>query len=96
LKAMYDVIVVDTGTTVANTQSQRLIALSDSAILILTDTALLEQPAVVAAIRQNQGRFGGFVINRASFDVYRETPIRASNARSDYRREAVLPAYIVG
>jgi polysaccharide biosynthesis transport protein len=96
LKAMYDVIVVDTGTTVANTQSQRLIALSDSAILILTDTELLEQAAVVAAIRQNQGRFGGFVINRASFDVYRETPIRASNARSDYRREAVSPAYIVG
>jgi succinoglycan biosynthesis transport protein ExoP len=95
LKAMYDVIVVDTGTTVANTQSQRLISLSDSAILILTDTALLEQSAVVAAIKQNQDRFGGFAINRAGFDFHGETRIRASNARSGYRREAVSP-YMVG
>jgi succinoglycan biosynthesis transport protein ExoP len=96
LKAMYDVIVVDTGITVANTQSQRLITLSDAAILILTDTASLEQPAVVAAIKRNQHRFGGFVLNRENFDVYRETRIGGSNARSDYRREPVSSAYMVG
>jgi polysaccharide biosynthesis transport protein len=94
LKAKYDVIVVDTGMTVTSAQSQRLITLSDSAILILTDTALLEQPAVLAAIKQNYRRFGGLVMNRASLDVYRETRVRAVNARSD-RRASVSPARTV-
>jgi Mrp family chromosome partitioning ATPase len=96
LKAKYDVIVVDTGMPVASAQSQRLIGLSDSAILVLTDTALLEQPAVAAAIKQNYRRFGGLVMNRASLDVYRETRIRAANARSDYRRTSASPARVVG
>ena len=96
LKAKYDVIVVDTGMTVTSAQSQRLITLSDSAILVLTDTALLEQPAVFAAIKQNYPRFGGLVVNRASLDVYRETRVRAVNARSDYRRVSVSPACMVG
>jgi Mrp family chromosome partitioning ATPase len=95
LKAMYDFIVVDTGMTVANTQSQRLITLSDAAILILTDTASLEQPAVVAAIKRNHNRFSGFVLNRENFDVYRETRIGGSIARSDYRRDPVSSAYMV-
>jgi polysaccharide biosynthesis transport protein len=96
LKTKYDVIVVDTGMTVTSAQSQRLITLSDSAILILTDTALLEQPAVFAAIKQNYRRFGGLVMNRASLDVYRETRVRAANARSDYRRLSVSPACMAG
>jgi Mrp family chromosome partitioning ATPase len=96
LKAKYDVIVVDTGMTVTSAQSQRLITLSDSAILVLTDTALLEQPAVFAAIKQNYRRFGGLVMNRASLDVYRETRVRAVNARPDYRRASVSPACMVG
>jgi polysaccharide biosynthesis transport protein len=96
LKAKYDVIVVDTGMTVTSAQSQRLITLSDSAILVLTDTALLEQPAVFAAIKQNYRRFAGLVMNRASLDVYRETRVRAVNARSDYRRVSVSPAGMVG
>jgi succinoglycan biosynthesis transport protein ExoP len=96
LKAKYDVIVVDTGMTVTSAQSQRLITLSDSAILVLTDTALLEQPAVFAAIKQNYRRFAGLVMNRASLDVYRETRVRAVNARSDYRRVSVLSAGMVG
>jgi hypothetical protein len=86
---------VDTGMTVANTQSQRLITLSDAAILILTDTASLEQPAVVAAIKRNHNQFAGFVLNRENFDVYRETRIGGSIARSDYRRDPVSSAYMV-
>jgi hypothetical protein len=36
------------------------------------------------------------VMNRASLDVYRETRLRAVNARSDHRRASVSPAVMVG
>lgn len=77
LRGSYDVIVIDTGAAVTDAQSQRLIALADSAMLVVTDEAALAKPEVTQALAARRAKFSGMIVNRAPLDLYRDARVAA-------------------
>ena len=78
LRKQYAVIVIDTGLPVINAQTQRLLALADSALLVVGvdgTTKLLEQPAF-DALQLHRPKFDGMVINNVDLDQYQARRLR--------------------
>ncbi len=92
LRSIYDVIVVDSGNAVTEAQSQRLIALSDAAVLVTADAAALERPAIVQAVKARHNKFIGMIVNRADLEAYRAARIAAMEAGRSVRGNDALTA----
>lgn len=78
LRQQYAVIVIDTGLPVTDAQTQRFLALADSALLVVgaaESTRLLEQP-VFDALQARRGKFNGMVINNVDLDQYQARRLR--------------------
>lgn len=88
LRASYDAIVIDTGSAVSETQSQRLIALADAAALVSADAATLERPDVVQAVAARRSKFIGMIANRSDLDIYRTARVQAAEGGPGQRSDA--------
>jgi succinoglycan biosynthesis transport protein ExoP len=78
LRSRYAVIVIDTGLQLTDTQTQRFLALADSALLVVSGTEsskLLEQP-VFEALQARRGKFDGMIVNHVDLDLYQAQRLR--------------------
>ncbi len=78
LRRLYAVIVIDTGLPVMDAQTQRFLALADSALLVVgaaESSKLLEQP-VFDALQARLGKFDGMIINKVDLDIYQTRRLR--------------------
>jgi succinoglycan biosynthesis transport protein ExoP len=72
LRSRYGVVVLDTGATIADPQGQRLVALANSAVLVLAADELTapRSGAALSGIERCGDKIEGAVINKVGLDVY--------------------------
>jgi MinD-like ATPase involved in chromosome partitioning or flagellar assembly len=81
LQSRYGIIVLDTGATVAEPQGQKLLAVANSALLILAPDELTgaKSGAAQSGIVLCAGKIEATVVNKVGLDVYEDEQRRSAN-----------------